>query len=88
MRDPGSLSHHGRAKQSVGPICDEHNGSRYHSPLTLPLFNPIYTILFVKAYRHALLVVISRIFPIKRTGGAEPLSTTAGFDLSVAPSLF
>lgn len=54
----------------------------------IPVFNPLYTILFVKAYRHAFLNVIGHILPIKRLGGDQSLSTTAGFDLSVAPSMF
>ncbi|KAH7694869.1 hypothetical protein AAVH_38079, partial [Aphelenchoides avenae] len=54
----------------------------------IPVFNPIYTILFVKAYRHAFLNVISHILPMKGLAGAETSSRTAGFGLSVAPSLF
>ncbi|KAH7693743.1 hypothetical protein AAVH_39217, partial [Aphelenchoides avenae] len=54
----------------------------------IPVFNPVYTIFFVKAYRHALLRCLGLLVPIKRPSGVHPSRTSAGFDLSVAPSIF
>lgn len=50
----------------------------------IPVFNPVYTIFFVKAYRNALLRCLGCVTPVKPPPGVHP---TAGFDLSVAPSI-
>ncbi|KAH7706083.1 hypothetical protein AAVH_26695 [Aphelenchoides avenae] len=54
----------------------------------IPVFNPVYTIFFVKAYRSALLRCLVLLLPIKRPSGVHPSRMSAGFDLSVAPSIF